>query len=155
MLNQLIRQEAMEAYTERWLGECSATWSIPPLPLALTGFTALSFLAAILNFGFYTRQVPLQAVVRHWYAEVEVTASQAADLRVGENLPLKIQTGNLSRKHYNARITSIASMPRQSRYRVEFQIPSTLRSAEGDRILVLVPSERRRLYQWMFLCSPN
>jgi len=152
----------MDAYTERWLGEVSTQWALPPMALAVAGFTSLAFVIAILLFASYTRQTTVQGVINGLYeagshAEVTLTVSRTPCIHPGENLPLEIEEGGPAAGRSYARITSIASAAAGggSLYRIGLEIPLTLRTRSGVHFQARVPLERHRLYQWMFSRSPN
>jgi len=157
MLDQLIRQEALDAYTERWLGEISASRGIPPISLALTGCISLAGLLAILFLGVYTRETTLEGITNGPQTGIVLKDTQAHLLKPGESVPFQVQGSDRARGRFTAEIASIVPVPESgnSLYRVRLRLPSSLSTAQGKAFLVRIPLERRHIYEWMVSCSPN
>jgi hypothetical protein len=154
MLNQLFRQEAIDAYTERWLGEVSVPSVISPATLALIAAVLLGCFLGVLILGSWTRYVVVEGVISGSRQEIVVTASQARGIHVGQSLSLELKSVHAARGPFHARISSIRPSPGTdgSLYHIGLDIPATLGAAAGVRFRLRIPSERRRVYQWMFPC---
>lgn len=157
MVDQLFRQEAVDGYTERWLGEVSELYVIPQLPLAPLGIAMLTTLVIVLIFGSYGRQTTFRGVISGAREEVVVISASIPSLQVGEDLALNVQAANATGGPFRARIASVAtsSVSSGSLYRVTLEIPAALRREVGARFSLHVPLERRHIYQWMFPCLSN
>jgi hypothetical protein len=156
MVDQLFRQEAVDGYTERWLGEVSELPAIPQLPLALLGVVMLTSLVAILTFGSYRRQTMCSGVITGSHEQVLVISVSAISLHVGEDLPLEVQAGRAAGGPFTARVAWVApSASGRSVCRVGVEIPAALRKEAGVHFLLRGPLERRRIYQRMLSCFSN
>jgi hypothetical protein len=154
MEDQLFRQEAVDGYTERWLGEVSELGVSQRLPLAPLGMAVLIMLVTALIFGSYGRQATLRGVISGAREEVVVTSASIPSLHVGEELPLNVQAAHAAGGPFRARIASVvtSSISTGSLYRVTLEIPAALRREVGARFSLHVPLQRRHIYQWMFPC---
>ena len=154
MVDQLFRQEAVDGYTERWLGEVSELCVIPQLPLASLGIGMLTTLITVLIFGSYGRQTTLRGVISGAREEVVVISTSIPSVHVGEDLLLNVQAAHAAGGPFRARIASVAisTVSSGSLYRVTLEIPVALRREVGARFSLHVPLERRHIYQWMFPC---
>jgi hypothetical protein len=157
MVDQLFRQEAVDGYTERWLGEVSELCAIPQLTLASLGIGMLTTLITVLIFGSYGRQTTLRGVISGAREEVVITSASIPSLHVGEDLPVNVKAANAAGGPFRAQIASIATSSISSGplYRVTLEIPTALRREVGARFSLQVPLERRHIYQWMFPCFSN
>lgn len=157
MVDQLFRQEAVDGYTDRWLGEVSELPAVPQLLLAPLGIGMLTTLVTVLIFGSCGRQTTLRGVISGAREEVVVISVSTPSFHVGEDLPLNVQTANAAGGPVRTRIASVArsSLPSGTLYRVTLEIPAALRSEVGARFLLHVPLKRRHIYQWMFPCLSN
>jgi hypothetical protein len=156
MLGQLFRQEAVDGYTESWLGEVS-DMSLRPRPaLALLGVVMLTSFITALIFGSYTRHATLSGVVSGDKEETLISSS-AATFRVGELLLVDAQHTHVAREPLMARVTSVTTGAVSGRAvcRIKVEIPAELRKDVGLRVLLRAPGQRRRIYQWMFPCLSN
>jgi hypothetical protein len=157
MVDQLFRTEAVDAYTERWLGEVAELCVIPQLPLAWLGIGMLTAVIATLIFGSYGRQTTRLGVITGAREAVVVVSASTPSLYVGAELPLNMQTPNAGMGPFKVRVGAVAPLSASSGslYRVTLEIPAALRRETGARFLLHVPLERRHIYQWMFLCFSN
>jgi hypothetical protein len=157
MVDQLFRTEAVDAYTERWLGEVSELRVIRPLPLALLGIGMLTAVIATLIFGSSGRQTTLRGVFTGAREEALVIGAGTPPLRVGEELPLHVQAANAACGSFSVRVAAVTPLSASGGqlYRLTLQIPGALRREAGARFLLDVRLERRHICQWMFPCLCN
>jgi hypothetical protein len=157
MVDQLFRTEAVDAYTERWLGELYELPALPQLLLAALALLMLTALIIILVLGSYRRQTTVSGLISGAREEVVLINVSTAPLHVGEHLPLSVQAAHTAGEPSWARIVfvSTSSISSGSPYRVTLEIPAALRRQVGVRFLLHVPLQRRHVYQWMFPCLSN
>jgi hypothetical protein len=155
MLDQLFRQEALDAYSERWLGEPSSRQGTRPIVIAVTGSAALAGLLTLLFLGMYTREVVLEAIIRGSEIEVAIKEAHARQLTAGTSVTVELKRPDGSLERFRAQIESLipAGQRGKSPYRMNLRAPSSFHA--GEALLVRIPLERRRIYQWMVSCSPS
>jgi hypothetical protein len=156
MLDELFRQEALDAYSERWLGEASSWQGVRPIPLAVTGCSALAGLLGILLLGVHTREVSLEGVIKGTGIEVALHDARAHLLTVGDSVGFDVKGQDGTIEHLRAQMASImpAEEGDKSLYRISLRAPSNFRPGENKSIVVRIPLERRRIFEWM-VCSLN
>jgi hypothetical protein len=148
MLSQLFRQEAVDAYTERWLVEVSELAGVHAGLLAGTGATALTFLIGVLIFGSFSRECMVNGIL-DGTSEQSIAVS-ALGLQAGRLVPIQVEDARGAMRTFKVRILSVVPLPSLGRIYLKFEVPPTLQQAAGRRFLARIASERRRIYQWMF-----
>ena len=155
MLDQLFRQEALDAYSDRWLGEPSARLGMRSASIAIAGSAMLAALLALLLMGSYTRKATLEGVANGSKIDVGLTEEQAHALTPGASLTLEWTSSDGVRGAFSARIDSIAPAGggAASPYQMRLITPSSFGAMQRKPLRLRIPVERRQIYEWMFLCS--
>jgi hypothetical protein len=151
MIDELIRPEAADAYTDRWLGEVSGFSMVSPLSLLIVATVSLIALISFLFFASYSRQTTLSGVTSGATEVLILTDAEAQSLQAGKALPLQIDSSAFAGSRLDARIVSVA--PVQSgvlRYAVGIELPLALHGIIGLRFSMRLPPERRHIIEWMF-----
>ena len=148
VLNQLIRQEALDGYTDRWLGEVSELAALPRTLVAAAGARMLGSLLVILGLGSYTRYAVLEGVASGMRRETVSARMPGRLLQVGQELRIEIEIAGEVNETARARIVSITtrSASNGSLHCITLEMPWVCRKKPGGRFSVRIPVEQRRLY---------
>jgi hypothetical protein len=152
MLDQLIRQEALDGYADRWLGEVSWAPKPPQCPVLLLGVAAVAAIVALLVCGSYTQMEFARGVFTGPNEEITITARSVHLLQVGQPLRLDVTSPVSAGERLEARVASLTPVARLGGpvFRIGLRLPLGSQRAAGTTFLVYVPLQRRRLYQWVF-----
>jgi hypothetical protein len=156
MSTQLIRQEALDGYGDRWMGEVSSLSSSPSSALGLLGVASFSSLLGVLIFCSYTPHTRIDGRLNGTKKVVIVTIHAPA-LHIGQFLQLEVQPVGSTSDFIEAQVTAIGAslVAASSEYRVELDIPPASYRNAGTHFVANVPSERRRVYKWILQCLFN
>lgn len=172
-LDQLIRQEALDAYVDRWLGEVSGATPLKPAAFGVLAVLCLCFLTAVLTFASYQghatfegwlyrnrpeppgRSLEAVAVLRDAERPIGqsvpgwaiVNQSVASALRIGETLTLELDSE--AGKRVLGQITAITPVA-SGQHRLEIEAPSEASTADPVHFRSTIALERRPIYHWMF-----
>jgi hypothetical protein len=133
VLNQLIRQEALDGYTDRWLGEVSELAALPRTLVAAAGARMLGSLLVILGLGSYTRYAVLEGVASGMRRETVSARMPGRLLQVGQELRIEIEIAGEVNETARARIVSITtrSASNGSLHCITLEMPWVCRKKPG------------------------
>jgi hypothetical protein len=105
----------------------------------------------------YTREVALEGVISGPEIEVTLSDSHAHLLRAGATVAIDGKGPDGIPERFRGQISSIIPSGEgdESSYRIRLTAPSNIPPREGETLLVRIPLERRRIYQWMVSWSPD
>lgn len=157
MLESLFRDEAVEAYNERWLGEPLLHRNTSSYILASTGCALAAILLALIAFVSYGRQTTISGRLAvhdgRLIARAAIVPEQLPTLHPGQPVFLLIE----GLGQFAGTVTKLTPSSRQApSSSVEIEVADIalkneplLRQA-GGRPFSSSIVDRRRLYQWMF-----
>jgi hypothetical protein len=158
MLESLFREEAVEAYNERWLGEPLLHRHASSYFLAWIGCTLIVVLLSAIAFVSYERHTTISGTVDvrdgRLVAQAAVVPGPLPPVHPGQPVALLVE--GLGR--FTGTVTKVAQDSLQvGNYLVEIEVADAslkngtlLQQAAGRRFSSNIVIERRRLYQWMF-----
>jgi hypothetical protein len=157
MLESLFREEAVEAYNERWLGEPLLHRHSSSYFLAWIDCTLIVLLLSAIAFVRYDRHTTISGtlVVRdgRLIAPAAIAPGQLPALHPGQRVALLVE----GLGHFAGTVTSLPPGSRQvTNYSVEIEVADSslknelLLQQAGGRPFSSNIVVRRRLYQWMF-----
>jgi hypothetical protein len=156
MLESLFREEAVEAYNERWLGEPQLHRHAASYILAWTNGAFIAILLSAIVFMSYGRQTTISGtlVVRdgRLIAQAAIVPGQLPALHPGQQVPVLI--GGLGQ--FAGTVTRLSPDSRQAPNSfLEIEVTDfslnngPLLQQAGGRPFSSSIVDRRRLYQWM------
>jgi hypothetical protein len=156
MLESLFREEAVEAYNERWLGEPLLHRHASSYFFAWLDCVLIMVLLSAITFVSYGRPTTISGtvVVRdgRLVAKASIVPGQLPALRPGQGVALLV--GGLGQ--FQGIVTRLSGSLQGTNYSVEIEVAdfslkkgSLLQQAEGRPFSSSIV-DRRRLYQWMF-----
>jgi hypothetical protein len=157
MLESLFREEAVEAYNERWLGEPLLHRHASSYILAWIDCTLTVILLFAIAFASYGRQTTISGtlVVRdgRLIAQAAIVAGEVPAMHPGQRVTLLVE--GLGQFEGTVTMLPPGSLPvRNSSIEIEvadFSLKNgTLLQQAGGRSFSSSIVDRRRLYQWMF-----
>ena len=158
MLESLFREEAVEAYNERWLGEPLLHRHASSYFLAWLGCTFIVILLSAIAFVRYERHTTISGtlVVRDGRLGAQAAVAPRPLPAVHPGQPVDLLVEGLGR--FAGTVTKVAQDSLQvGNCSVEIEVADSslkngplLQQAAGRRFSSNIVAERRRLYQWMF-----
>jgi hypothetical protein len=157
MLESLFREEAVEAYNERWLGEPLLYRHVSSYFLAWIDFILIVILLFVIALGTYSRQTTISGtlIVRDGRLIAQATSApeQFQALHAGQQVALHVEglghlTGTVSR--LSAGTLQAANSPVEIEVTDSFLKSGQLFQQAAGRAFSSSIVDRRRLYQWMF-----
>ncbi|HEV2991223.1 MAG TPA: hypothetical protein VG759_22480 [Candidatus Angelobacter sp.] len=157
MLESLFREEAVEAYNERWLGEPLQHRHASSYILAGIDCTLIAILLSAIVFVSYSRHITISGtlVVRDGrvIAQAAIAPGQLTALHPGQQVALLVE----GLGQFAGTVTRLAPASHQvTNSSVEIEVAdsslkngSLLQQATGRTFSSSIV-DRRRLYQWMF-----
>ena len=157
MLESLFREEAVEAYNERWLGEPLLHHHASSYFLALIDCALIVILLSAIVFVSYGRQTKISGtlIVRDGrvIAQAAIVPGQLPALHPGQRVSLLIE----GLGQFTGTVTRLTpSSPQATNSSVEIEVADfsqkngPLLQQAGGRPFSSSIVDRRRLYQWMF-----
>lgn len=157
MLESLFREEAVEAYNERWLGEPLLHGKASSYFLASIDCTLIVILLSAIAFASYSRHTTISGTLAvrdgRLIAQAAIVPGQLPALHPGQRVALLVEglgqfTGTVTRLTPSSRQAPNSSVEIEV---ADFPLKNgpLLRQA-GGRPFSLNIVDRKRLYQWMF-----
>jgi hypothetical protein len=157
MLESLFREEAVEAYNERWLGEPLLHRNASSYVLAAIDCTLIVILLSAIAFISYGRQTTISGtlIVRDGrvIAHAAIVPAQLPALHPGQQVSLRVEglgqfTGTVTRLAPDSRQAANSSVEIEV---TDFSLNNgPLLQQAGGRAFSSSIVDRRSLYQWMF-----
>jgi hypothetical protein len=157
MLESLFREEAIEAYNERWLGEPLLHRHASPYILAWIDGAFIVILLSAIVFMSYSRHTTISGTLAvrdgRLIAQAAIVAGQLPALHPGQRVSLLIEglgqfAGTVTRLTPGSRQVANSSVEIEV---ADFSLKNgqLLQQAAGRPFSSSIV-DRRRLYQWMF-----